>query len=128
MSLEYTIAGLEQGSTYRKKFIIKNRNPETQVVTLCDLTGFTARMKVRAYETPMKVALDLTTENHGIMITLAEASINLYVPASHTAMLAKKYHYHYDLELVKVYSNLPEPEVFKLIHGPFVLKLEETTW
>lgn len=129
MSIEYHLKDVEQGTTYHKKFIIKNKSLRYPYpFILANLTGFTARMKVRSIEEPTKNVLSLTTENGGVVISLNESSISLYIPASKTALFSMKKHYHYDLELVKYYSNLPESEVFKLIHGRVLIRLEEVTY
>lgn len=128
MAVKYDLSDIEQGSTYRKIFYVKCKNPETQELIKANLSGFTARMKVRQTTSTRKVILDLTTENNGIIIDTVNGIIELYIGASFTSKISNKNTYVYDLELVKEYVNRSEPEVYKLIYGSFALSLAETTW
>lgn len=128
MAVKYDLTNIEQGSTYRKIFYVKSKNPETGETCKANLTGFMGRMKVRQTPTSRKVILDLTTENGGLEINVDEGTLEIYISASFTAKIPAKTSFVYDLEIVKDYPNKPEPEVYKLLYGSFVLCLEETTW
>ena len=71
-----------------------------QYNTPVDLTGFTARMSVRAYKGGPVELLSLTTENGGIAIDPAAYSITLNISATDTETFAWKGEV-YDLEVVQ---------------------------
>lgn len=129
MPARLDLLNIEQGSTFRKKLFIRTRTTESpHEVTKADLRGFTGRMKVKISTSSRKDVLFLTSENEGLNIDNNDGTVNIYITASQTAKLSPKKKYVYDLELVKEYSNLPEPEVIKLINGHLAVSLEETTW
>lgn len=83
--------------------------------TLADLTGYTARMDIRANLTDSAVLLTLTTENSRITITGASGEIELNVTAADTAgvtMTKERETWVYDLEIVA-----PSGKVIQLIKG-----------
>jgi hypothetical protein len=85
-----------------------------------NLTGFTARMQVRAATSSSSVILELTTANNRVSLGGADGTVNLLVAASDTAQLAPG-QYVYDLELVSLGG-----EVTRLVEGNFVVKAEVT--
>lgn len=85
-----------------------------------DLTGYTARMKVKEKHTSTTTKLDLTTENGRIVLGDALGTIDLTVSAGDTAAITAK-EYVYDLELVSS-SNI----VTRIIEGKFIVTPEVT--
>lgn len=102
-----------QGATFRKRLIWKvNALP-------VDLTGFTARMQIRASTGDSTVLVELTTENGGIEITAIDGQIDLYIAADDTALLTFNTGV-YDLELNE------SGEVTRLAMGKVYLNKEVT--
>ena len=103
---------VEQGATYNLNFTLKTGN------TPWNLTGYTARMKVRKSIEDTAVIFSATTDDYitlgGVLGTFAMA-----VPATITAALPDG-HYIYDLELVTGAT------VYRVIQGSFVVSPEVT--
>ena len=85
-----------------------------------NLTGYSARMKVKEKYTSATAELDLTTVNGAIVLGGASGTITINVDAATTANLVAK-EYIYDLELVSS-SNI----VTRLIEGKFIVTPEVT--
>jgi hypothetical protein len=71
---------IEQGATWSRQFNYKDPNG-----VAINLTGYTARMQVRAKRTNPEVLLELTTENGGIVLGGADGSVTLQASAVDTA-------------------------------------------
>lgn len=103
---------VEQGATYSRRLTWKiNSNP-------VDLTGYSARMKVRKYSrtTPL---LSITTADD-IALGGAAGTIDITISATDTAnLVADKY--NYDLELVSGAGI-----VTRLVKGSFTVSAEVT--
>ena len=84
-----------------------------------DLTGYSARMKVKEKYTSSIAELDLTTENGAITLGGEEGTILIEVSAEETAALIAK-EYIYDLEIVT------GENVTRLIEGKFIVTPEVT--
>mgnify|MGYP000629649786 FL=1 len=89
-----------QGQTWNDTIAFTNDADDTPI----DLTGFTARMQVRADITDANVILELTTGNGKLVIaTPANGQLQFNVSATDMAALPCNYDYQawpYDLELV----------------------------
>lgn len=105
-----------QGATFRWSATLKSGSPA--VVT--DLTGYTARMQVRADITSAEALLDLTTENGGIVLGDAAGTIDLFVSAADTTAIDWTDGV-YDLELIA-----PNGDVIRRIYGTVSVSPEVT--
>ncbi len=84
---------IAQGKTLNQQFIYKASGSPV------DLTGYTARLQVRAgFDSPSAI-INLTTENGGIALGGALGTITLNLSASSTAALSPLVGV-YDLELI----------------------------
>lgn len=106
---------INQGATFRFKFTWKDSKSR-----LIDLTGFVARMHVRAEVAASAVLIALNTENGGILLGGKSGTISLYLSDAATSALswAKGV---YDIELVS-----PSGEVFRLVSGAVSVSPEVT--
>lgn len=86
-----------------------------------NVTGYTARMHVRATVDAPTTVLELTTSNGYLVLGGAAGTVTMSVPASVTANLPEGIHV-YDLELVAPVSGV----VNRLIQGNFVVRPEVT--
>lgn len=86
-----------------------------------DITGYTARMHVRATAEADSIILELTTENSRIALGGASGTVTLMVSATDMALVPEG-KYVYDLELVAPVSGV----VSRLIQGNFVVRAEVT--
>lgn len=96
---------LQQGATFRRVIRWKADG------ALVDLTGYTARMQIRATAEAATTLLDLTTENNRIALGGAAGTITLSISATDTAALPAG-RAVYDLELVA-----PDGTVTNLLGG-----------
>lgn len=85
-----------------------------------NVTGYSARMQVRASVTATTTVIELTTANSRIALGGAAGTVTLTVSAADTAALAAG-RYVYDLELVS-----GSGVVSRLIMGNFVVRGEVT--
>lgn len=103
----------DQGATFTRQLVWKDANG-----TPINLTGYTARMQVRAtFDSPDHV-LELTTSS-GITLGGAAGTIDLTASATTMAAIEGKT-YVYDLELVSGAT------VTRLVQGSFVIRPEVT--
>lgn len=97
---------------------------QTQIDTInstpVDLTGYTARMQVRDCQNGV-VALDLTTENAGLVLGDATGTITFFVSDTDTENVTFD-RCLYDLELVE-----PGGDVVPFLAGTFIFKDQVTT-
>lgn len=107
---------IDQGATFRKRLVWSTGTPAVPV----DLTGYTARMQIRADIASPTVLHELTTENGGITLGGATGQIDLYISAAATAAFAWQAGV-YDLELVA-----PNGDVTRLIEGTVQVSREVT--
>lgn len=98
----------DQGATYSLVITYENT-----AGTPINLTGYTARMQLRASYTSAAAALSLTTENGRIVLGGALGTITLLVEAATMETLEAKT-YVYDLELINGST------VIRLLQGLFV--------
>lgn len=107
-----------QGSTFRKSWTLKTGAPALPV----DLTGYTARLQMRADLDAPVALFTLTTENGGITLGGAAGTIDLYL--SHTATAAITWDSAvYDLELINTAGN---GDVTRRVEGSVTVSREVT--
>jgi len=85
---------INQGSNLSLEIALKNSNG-----TPLNLTGYTARMQLRASYTAPDIIVELTTENGRLVITPLTGVVTLLLSALTTAAFVAK-NYVYDLETV----------------------------
>jgi hypothetical protein len=110
----------DQGSTVHQVFGIKNSARQKIA-----LTGYTARMQVRAWNTETRdsastIVADYTTENGYLTINETAGSVTLLVPPVDMASYEAK-SYVYDLEV-----ESPDGETTRIIQGKFLVRAEVT--
>ncbi len=103
-----------QGSTLSQQFTYSIDDVNV------NLTGYSARMKVKEKYTSTSSVLNLTNENGGITLGGTSGTITLNADAGQTAEITAK-EYVYDLELVSS-SNI----VTRLVEGKFIVTPEVT--
>ncbi len=104
----------EQGATFSREIFWKDERKQP-----VDLTGYTARMQVRARTDASTTIVELTTANSKITLTPSTGKIALTISASDTASLAAGT-YLYDLEMVNGSA------VYRLLEGKFEVYAEVT--
>ncbi len=105
---------IEQGETF-----VRVLTWQDEELALVNLTGYTARMQLRANRSDT-AAVSLTTDNGGIVLGGAAGTITITITAAQTAALVSSV-YFYDLELVSGTGI-----VTKLIKGTATLAREVT--
>lgn len=107
---------IDQGATFRKRFTWKSGTPAVPV----NLTGYTARMQIRAELESAAILAELTTENGGIALGGVTGTIDLYL--SHTDTTAYAWDSGvYDIELIA-----PNGDVLRRIKGSVSVSKEVT--
>jgi len=114
------IAGLynitcQQGATFQRQITWTDSAKDPY-----NLTGYTARMQVRANTSSNTVIIELTTENNRITLGGATGTVDLLISAANTATLTAG-QYVYDLELVSGGGV-----VTRLLEGNFKVSAEVT--
>ncbi len=109
---------IEQGATWTHTLIINQGSGEA--APPANLTGYTARMQIRAEVESASALIDLTIANGRIVITPAEGKIALTISAADTAALDFDVGV-YDLELVS-----PTGHVDRVVQGKVTLSREVT--
>ena len=104
----------DQGATFSRVITYKDSSGN-----LINLTGYTARMQVRATYNSPDILLSLTTENSRIALGGTAGTITLSVPSADMATLPYGT-FVYDLELVS--SSV----VTRLVYGSFTNRVEVT--
>lgn len=107
---------INQGATFRYRFTWRDVK-----VRLIDLTGFTARMQIRADVTSAVVLVALTTENGGIVLGSKLGTISLFMSDASTSALTTWAKGVYDIELIS-----PLQEVYRLVGGAVTVSPEVT--
>jgi len=107
-----------QGSSFKKSWEITDKDTGDPI----DLTGYTARMQIRAKLKDVDFVAELTTENGGITITVTgtETTMALYISATGTATIASSSGI-YDLELVDT-----SDDVYRFMQGDVEISKEVT--
>lgn len=106
---------IEQGATFDRSLVYKDA-----AGVAINLTGFTARMQVRASVKAVPVLLELNTTNGRIIITALAGAIRLLVAATDTALLTFRSGV-YDLEIISATGV-----VIRLLEGEIELSKEVT--
>jgi len=114
MAANYDIV-CDQGATFSRVMTWQD-----SAATPTDLTGYTARMQVRATADSSTVLLSLTTENSRITLGGTAGTITLLVSATDTAAVVAG-EYVYDLEIVSGAGT-----VTRLLQGCFTVDAEVT--
>lgn len=108
-------AACEQGASFRRQLTLKEDSGE-----LIDLSGYTARMQVRANRDATSILISLTTENARIELGGTAGTVLLKLTPTETDGLAAGA-YVYDLELVSATGD-----VQRLLEGRFVVSRNVT--
>lgn len=106
---------IEQGSTF--DITLTCRDTDNNLV---NLTGYTARMQIRANKRATTALLDMTTENGRIVLGGAAGTMQLILSATETAAFIWTKGV-YDLELIA-----PGGNVTRLFQGAIVIDTEVT--
>lgn len=106
---------VNKGATFRHKFTWQNARSKP-----INLTGYLARMHIRAEVNSADVIIALTTENGGITLGGVLGTISLYISNTATSSLTAVKGV-YDLELVA-----PNNDVIRLIAGAVAMSPEVT--
>jgi hypothetical protein len=111
----------DQGSTVNQVFTIKNSARKA-----LDLTGYTARMQVRAWDratsnTVAVVAAEYTTENGYMTVNGVAGTVTLLIPPSDMAEFPAG-SYQYDIEIESAGSG----DTTRIIQGKFIVRPEVT--
>ncbi len=104
----------DQGATFSRVFTWQD-----SVGLPVNLTGYTARMQVRATIDAASTLLSFTTENGGITLGAAAGTITVTATAATTAAVSAGC-YVYDLELINGAT------VYRLVQGQFTVDGEVT--
>lgn len=107
-----------QGSSFNHVFRLKNPD-----LTPIDLTGYTARMQIRASKNSVAVLLDLTEGNGRIEIDGIDGKLTLLIDAITTSGLSKGG--VYDLEIVLPQVSDPDI-VYRIVEGKISISKEVT--
>lgn len=94
VAAKFTIE-VEQGEDYSKVFTYLNSSG-----TAVDLSGYSARMRVRDRTTSGPYTLERTTEDGGITLGDTAGTIKITIPSIVTARLPAPYRGVYDIELI----------------------------
>lgn len=106
---------IEQGTTFRRTLTLKDAAGDP-----VDLTGYTARMQIRAEVESTSVMLSLTTQNGGISLGGVAGTIELFISDINTSTVTTEG--VYDLEIVDGSNN----EVTRVLKGKVRLDKEVT--
>lgn len=105
---------IDQGATEVQPFVYQPGG------VVADLTGWSARMMIRAKVADASPLLSLTSPSGGIVITAATGTVTVTLTAAQTAALAAGVHV-YDLEIVA-----PDTRVVKMMRGTMTVRAEVT--
>lgn len=106
---------IEQGATFTVPLVWKDSNGR-----LVDLTGYTARMQIRASVSAPDVLLELTSGNGRIVLDIPTATITLKLTATETAAITWTKGV-YDLEMMT-----SQGAVTRLLQGQVSVSKEVT--
>jgi hypothetical protein len=104
-----------QGATFQKLFIYQD-----STLNPINLTGYTARMQLRATYTSETPVINLTTENGGIEITPLDGEILVKMTAAQTEGIPAR-DYYYDIEVESA-----DGRVYRVIEGKATVRPEIT--
>ena len=106
---------IEQGATFTDESLLVDADGE-----VIDLTGYTARMDIKADIADTDPVISLTTDNGRIIITPSAGSVLLYLDPAETAAISIERGV-YDLEVVSAGGD-----VTRLMQGAVVVDLNVT--
>lgn len=106
---------IEQGATLILPFVWKD-----SAGVPINLTGYTARMQIRASKTSTAVLLSATTADNTLQITAADGKVTIVLPEATTAAITWRRGV-YDLELVSAGGV-----VTRLVEGAVAVSREVT--
>ena len=108
---------IEQGATWKHSLLLKSGGETGPAL---NLTGYTAKMQVRAGLGATAVLLELSTVNSRIVVTAVTGRLDLTVPASVTAALS------FVTAVCDLIITSPGGEVTRLFQGVVTLSLGAT--
>lgn len=113
----------EQGATYAKVFTLRD-----SAGALINLTGYTARLQVRANYSAEVALIDLTSENGGIALGGAAGTVALLITAAQLAALVTPDEPGSPPALICVYDLelIYGAAVTRLLQGKFLVMREVT--
>jgi hypothetical protein len=100
----------DQGSTFVLDFIVSTDNVPW------NLTGYTARMQVRAFTSSPDTILDLSTDSEIVLTSGGRVTVTVSAAVMSDVVAGKHY---YDIELVSAGN-----EVTRILEGRFVVAAE----
>lgn len=106
---------INQGATFRYKFAWRDKNGRP-----IDITGYTARMQIRADVSASAPLITLTTENSGLALGGKTGVISLYINDTATSAITWNKGV-YDVELIA-----PTGDVFRAVGGNVTVSPEIT--
>ncbi len=106
---------IEQGTTYRQTFTWQDANGVP-----IDITGWTARMQIRATKESVTFLEELTTANAGIVIGGITGTVEIVITSAKTTAYAFAQAV-YDLELIDTSS-----EITRFLEGRITISYEVT--
>lgn len=113
---------INQGALFTRTFTYKT-GATTATATPVNLTGYNARMKIKAADGTVILSLTTTPTANGDVITLGGVAGTVTVTIKTATTTAFTFGTaRYDLELVQ-----PDSEVVRLVEGDFTLDGEVTT-
>jgi len=108
---------IEQGATWKHSLLLKSGGESGPAL---NLTGYTAKMQVRAGLGATAVLLELSTANGRIIITAVAGRLDFLVPAAVTAALS------FPAAVCDILLTSPGGEVTRLFQGVVTLSLGAT--
>lgn len=109
---------INQGATFRYKFLWRDVRGWP-----VNLTGYTARMQIRATVASTAILATLTTENGGIALDAMNGTVSLYISDAATSGFAWASGV-YDIELIAPVSQ--QSDVTRLVSGNVTVTPEVT--
>jgi hypothetical protein len=106
---------IEQGATFRYKFAWVDAKKRA-----INLTGYTARMQIRATVDSVPILVELTTSNGGLILNEIGGIVSLYISSIQTSALSWTKGV-YDIELVS-----PNSDVYRMVSGSVTVSKEVT--
>lgn len=114
-TLNYYDILVDQGATLNRAFFLKS-----SAKAAINLTGYTARMHIRASVTDSTIIDTLTTQNGDITIGASTGRVDILIRPADTAAMTPKV-YAYDIEL-----ESSTGEVSKVVAGKLTVRAEIT--
>ncbi|CAB4122175.1 hypothetical protein UFOVP26_109 [uncultured Caudovirales phage] len=106
---------IEQGATFRYKFAWVDTKKRA-----INLTGYTARMQIRATVEDVAILAELTTSNGGLVVSEISGIVSLLMSDTQTSAFNWTKGV-YDIELIS-----PNSEVYRMVSGSVTVSKEVT--